>query len=108
MDTLPVPILIPVRAVRDGWPQRGAWLGLGTGQEVFVQGPQYLGKVPRQRAGLPSPPHRGAGEGCSREGCASPWLPVTRAEMAHITHRKCQAWFSLCLWDVSSSSKINK
>lgn len=106
---LPVPILIPVQAIRDGWPQCGAWLGLGTGQEVFGQGPQYPGKPPRQRAGLPSPPLCGCRRGM-RWGWVrvSPWLPVTLAETAHVTHRKRQAWFSTCLQDVSSSSKINK
>lgn len=79
MDTLPVPILIPVWAARDGWPQRGAWLGLGTGQEVFVQGPQYLGKVPWQRAGLPSPPtwvqeRDAVQKGVQACGSQSPWL----------------------------------
>lgn len=35
-------------------------------------------------------------------------LLVTLAETARVTHRKCQARFSTCSQDVSSSSKINK
>lgn len=40
--------------------------------------------------------------------CVSPQVPVTGAEMARVAHGKRWAWFSACLQDVSSSSKINK
>lgn len=64
MAPLPVPILVPVWDMRNGWPQHGAWLGPGRGQEVFGQGPRVPGEAtPWQRAGLPSPTCAGAGEG---------------------------------------------
>lgn len=56
---LPVPILVPVWDMRNGGPQRGAWLGPGRGQEVFGQGPKYLGKPPPGRGlGCHHPPVR--------------------------------------------------
>lgn len=105
--SVPVPMLIPVWAVRNEWPQCGLWLGLGIRQEVFGQGSQYLGKPPWEGAGLPPPPCVGAGEGSGgnkrvqTHGFPSPWL---KRHIGSARPGSLRVWME----DVSSPRKINK